>query len=133
MGLYGGQVFPEFGGKAFSHFRLLSSQVVLFCQVLRQIEQLVLLRFVIVDQLPVTDPDRAGGADAGSRRPPVVGKVPNQRTVLARLVLLTTQQVRKAASVDDATNLLSGLDAGHFQNRGEEVLNDHGLLANGTG
>lgn len=85
LGIYFTEVVAEFFGEAFDDFRVTGAKVVLFADIVGDVEQFFLAGTVIVNQFPVAIADRTVEVDARTVVAPVVWHIPEEGTPFGRI------------------------------------------------
>ena len=129
MGVYLAEVVAEFLGEAFDDFRVTGAKVVLFTDVVGDVEQFFLACAVVVNQLPVAVANRTVEVDARTVVTPVVRHIPEEGTPFGRIARPGEQ--RHEADAVDRLHCLVVLHSGHFQNSRVEIFYQQVFVATG--
>lgn len=129
LGIYFTEVVAEFFGEAFDDFRVTGAKVVLFADIVGDVEQFFLAGTVIVNQFPVAIADRTVEVDARTVVAPVVWHIPEEGTPFGRIARPGEQ--RNEADAVDRLHRLVVLHSGHFQNSRVEVFYQQVFVATG--
>lgn len=129
LGIYFTEVVAEFFGEAFDDFRVTGAKVVLFADIVGDVEQFFLAGTVIVNQFPVAIADRTVEVDARTVVAPVVRHIPEEGTPFGRIARPGEQ--RNEADAVDRLHRLVVLHSGHFQDSRVEVFYQQVFVATG--
>jgi len=129
LGIGVAQILAKPSPQLLSNLRLCGGLIVVFAEIVTEIEEFAGTVPVVVNQFPIPLADRARGANAGALRSPVVGEVPNEGPFTPRPIRLSAKESGKAAAVD----LLRFPDACQFKDCRKEVYDDQCLIATGPG
>ena len=127
LGIYFTEVVAEFFGEAFDDFRVTGAKVVLFADIVGDVEQFFLAGTVIVNQFPVAIADRTVEVDARTVVAPVVRHIPEEGTPFGRIARPGEQ--RNEADAVDRLNCLVFFDTRHFEYSRIEVFYQQIVIA----